>query len=203
MPKRSSKNAHIEVILLHADKHLGEKYEKVKVKPIFARNVLLPKAIAILATSVNLNNYKQKMEAADKERSNKASSLQNLFAKIQADDGLTITRKVNKEGTLYAKVHEEDIVKEIADKYSIDTETHLFKMKKKITEPGSYIVPFIYKELKAEVRVQVVGEEEAKVKEEKTEEAAVEATEAKPAKKAAKATTKAAPAKAKTTKKAK
>ncbi|MBP7841621.1 50S ribosomal protein L9 [Patescibacteria group bacterium] len=189
--------------MLHADKHLGEKYEKVKVKPIFARNVLLPKAIAILATSVNLNNYKQKMEAADKERSNKASSLQNLFAKIQADDGLTITRKVNKEGTLYAKVHEEDIVKEIADKYSIDTETHLFKMKKKITEPGSYIVPFIYKELKAEVRVEVVGEEEAKVKEEKTEEVVAEASEEKPAKKAAKATTKAAPAKAKTTKKAK
>lgn len=199
MPKRSSKNAHIEVILLHADKHLGEKYEKVKVKPIFARNVLLPKAIAVLATSVNLNNYKQKMEAAEKERSNKASDLQNLFAKIQADDGLTITRKVNKEGTLYAKVHEEDIVKEIADKYSIDTEAHLFKMKKKITEPGTYTVPFIYKELKAEVRVQVVGEEEAKAKEEKTEEIVAETTEAKPAKKTTKATT----AKAKTTKKAK
>lgn len=203
MPKRGTKNAHIDVILLHADKHLGEKYEKVSVKPIFARNVLLPKNIAILATSVNLNNYKQKMEAADKERSNKASSLQNLFAKIQADDGLTITRKVNKEGTLYAKVHEEDIVKEINEKYSIETETHLFKMKKKIIEPGTYVVPFIYKDLKAEVRVQVVGEEEAKVEAKAKEETSTEevvASDKKPAKKAAAKTT---TTKAKTTKKTK
>ena len=199
MPKKTTKNATVEVILLHADKHLGEKYEKVRVKPIFARNILLPQNIAVLATSVNLNNYKQKMEAAEKERANKASGLQDLFAKIQANDGLTITRKVNKEGTLYAKVHEEDIAKEIASTYGVETETHLFKMKKKITEPGKYVVPFIYKDFKSEVRIQVIAEEEAAEEKAPVAEETTEVAEAKPAKKAAKTTTKAkaAPKKAK------
>lgn len=199
MPKKTTKNATVEVILLHADKHLGEKYEKVRVKPIFARNILLPQNIAVLATSVNLNNYKQKMEAAEKERANKASGLQDLFAKIQANDGLTITRKVNKEGTLYAKVHEEDIAKEIASTYGVETETHLFKMKKKITEPGKYVVPFIYKDFKSEVRIQVVAEEEAVEEKAPVAEETTEVVEAKPVKKTTKTTTKAkaAPKKAK------
>lgn len=185
---------------MQADKHLGEKFEKVRVKPIFARNILLPKNIAVLATSVNLNNYKQKMESANKERAKKAADLQELFAKIQNDEGLTLVRKTNKEGTLYAKVHEEDLVKEIQDKYGIATESHLFKMKKKFTEPGNYTVPFIYKEFKADVVVHVVAEEEKEVKKVETvqEDVPADKETKKPAKKAAAKTT----AK-KTTKKAK
>ena len=53
MPRRMIKNRNIEVILLQDDKHLGEKYEIVAVKPIFARNVLLPQNIAVLADKAN------------------------------------------------------------------------------------------------------------------------------------------------------
>ena len=86
MPKRKPENATIEVILLETDKHLGEKYEKVRVKPIFARNVLLPKAKAVLATPMNINNYKQKMESAMKEIAKKATDMKDLFSKIQEND---------------------------------------------------------------------------------------------------------------------
>ena len=55
MPKRKLENRTIEVILLQADKHLGERFETVKVKPIFARNVLLPNGIAVLADKGNIN----------------------------------------------------------------------------------------------------------------------------------------------------
>ena len=64
MPRRTIKNRNIEVILLQDDKHLGEKYEIVAVKPIFARNVLLPQNIAVLADKANKNKYEQKMQAA-------------------------------------------------------------------------------------------------------------------------------------------
>jgi len=53
------------------------------VKPVFARNILLPRAKAVLATPVNINNYHQKMQSALKEIENKALSLKELFAKIQ------------------------------------------------------------------------------------------------------------------------
>ena len=51
------KNRTIEVILLQDDKHLGEKYEIIRVKPIFARNVLFPNKIAILADKEAKNNF--------------------------------------------------------------------------------------------------------------------------------------------------
>jgi ribosomal protein L9 len=45
----------------------------VKVKPIYARNVLLPKNMAVLATADMVNKYSQKMEIAKKDRENKAA----------------------------------------------------------------------------------------------------------------------------------
>lgn len=171
MPKRKAENKTIEVILLESDKHLGEKYEIIRVKPIFAKNVLFPNNIAVFADAVNKNNYAQKMAAAEEQRKKKAADFDDLFMKIQNDNGLLITRKTNKDQTLYAKVSEEDIVKAIDEIYSIKVDSHLFKLKKKINALGTFNVPFMYKDMKKELAVRVEEEKEEKksVKEEKAE----------------------------------
>lgn len=158
MAKRTTQNRTVEVILLQNDKHLGEKYEIVRVKPIFARNVLLPKGIAIFADAAAKNNYKQKMEAAAVTRTKKATSLEELFVKITNDEGIEITRKANKDHTLYAKVDEHDIVEKIKEIYGIEVEPHFFKLKKKLSEAGVFAVVFAYKDLKREITVKIKGE---------------------------------------------
>jgi large subunit ribosomal protein L9 len=85
MPKRKVENKMIEVILLENNKHLGEKFEIVKVKPIFARNVLFPQNIAVLADTGNKNKFAQKMKAAEADRTKKASGLEDLFTKLNND----------------------------------------------------------------------------------------------------------------------
>jgi len=155
MPRRKLENKTIEVILLQSDKNLGEKFEIVRVKPIFARNVLLPKEIAVLADASNKNKFAQKMKAAESDRQKKASGLEDLFLKLSTDGGITLVRKANADGTLYAKVDEHDIVTTIKDIYGVVLEPHYLKLKKKITALGSFVVPFLYKELKKEVAVQV------------------------------------------------
>ena len=171
MAKRSATNRTIEVIMLQSDKHLGEKYEIVRVKPIFARNVLFPNKIAILADKEAKNNYAQKMEAAKISREKKAASLEDLFSKITADGGIEITRKANKDNTLYAKVDENDIAEKIKEVYGIEVESHLFKLKKKLNEAGTYPVVFTYNDLKREVVVKIMAEvdKNAKKEEEKEE----------------------------------
>ena len=171
MAKRSATNRTIEVIMLQNDKHLGEKYEIVRVKPIFARNVLFPNKIAILADKEAKNNYAQKMEAAKISREKKAASLEDLFSKIAADDGIEIIRKANKDNTLYAKVDESDIVEKIKEVYGLEVEPHLFKLKKKLNEVGTYPVVFTYNDLKREVVVKIIAEvdKNAKKEEEKEE----------------------------------
>jgi len=181
MPKRKYENATVEVILLESNKHLGEKYEVVRVKPIFARNILLPKEKAVLATPMNKNNYAQKVESGKQERIKKMEWFKELFAQIAQDDGIVLTRKVNKEWALYAKVHETDITKAIKETYKKDVEDHLFKMKKKVTEPGEYTITFIYKEYKTDMPVTIVAEVDKKAEKEakKKEEKVVEPTDSK------------------------
>jgi len=172
MPKRKTENRNVEVILLQSDRHLGEKYEIVKVRPIFAKNILLPQKLVVLADAANRNIYGQKMKAAEDQRNKKAADLEDLFMKIQADNGITLVRKANKDFTLYAKVDEKDVSHEIEAKYGIVIEPHFFKLKKKISQLGSFTVPFLYKAMKKEVAVTVEAEKE--VKEEKKVEAKAE-----------------------------
>lgn len=155
MPKRKVENKTIEVILLQSDKHLGEKFEIVKVKPIFARNVLLSQNIAVLADSMNRNKFAQKMTAAATDREKKAANLEDLFVKLHNDEGIVLVRKANTEGTLYAKVDENDIISKINETYKVELEPHYLKLKKKITALGNFVVPFLYKELKKEITVKV------------------------------------------------
>ena len=169
MPKRKTENRNVEVIMLQSDRYLGEKYEIVKVRPIFAKNILLPQKIVVLADAANRNIYGQKMKAAEDQRNKKAADLNDLFMKIQADNGLFLTRKANKDLTLYAKVDEKDVVAEIEAKYGIAIEPHFFKLKKKFNQVGSFTVPFLYKTMKKEVAVTIDAEKEVKKVEAKEE----------------------------------
>lgn len=178
MPRRKLENRTIEVILLESNKHLGEKFEIVKVKPIFARNVLLPKNMAVLATANMVNRYAQKIKASEKERAAKAEWFKWLLSNIEKDGGLTFVWKVNKDWTLYAKIDEADIAKLVKETYKVDVEDHFFKMKKKITSIWDFVVPFLYKDIKWEIAVKVNAEnpeviekkEKVVVKEEPVEE---------------------------------
>ena len=172
MPRRTVKNRNIEVILLQDDKHLGEKYEIVNVRPIFARNVLLPQNIAVLADKANKNKYQQKMQAAVVAREKKAAGLEDLFAKMTENGGVKLIRKVNKDNVLYAKVNESDIVEAIKEAYGVEIDAHNLKLKKKLNEAWTFIVPFMYKEMKKELTFVV--EAEAGSKEELKEEAKAE-----------------------------
>lgn len=155
MPRRKLENKTIEVILLQSDKHLGEKFEIVRVKPVFARNVLLPKNIAVLADANSKNKFAQKMKSAESDRKKKASGLDDLFVKLHENWAITLIRKANADGTLYAKVDEHDITNAINTLYGTEIEPHYLKLKKKITALGNFTVPFLYKELKKDVLVKV------------------------------------------------
>ena len=85
----------INVILLESNKHLGEKYEVVKVKPIFAKNVLFPQGTAILANADSLYAYKKRMEEATTVKAKKADGYSDVFKKIANDDGLVFLMNAN------------------------------------------------------------------------------------------------------------
>ncbi len=157
MPKRTAKNRTIEVILLDSDKHLGEKFEVVRVTPIFAKNVLLPKQKAVLATPANLHSYQQKMAAAEAQRAKKAKSFEDMMQKIQQDGGIKIEKNTNEKGVLYSKIDAKEVAQLLSDTYSLKVEDHYLKLKKKITRSGEFLVPFQYGEFEKDVLLVVKG----------------------------------------------
>jgi len=96
--------------------------------------------------------------------------LDELFIKIQEDGGITLTRKANKDNTLYAKVDENDLIEAIKEHYGIEIESHFFKLKKKLTTVGEFAIPFMYKELKKELIVHIQADPEEAKKHKKSDE---------------------------------
>ena len=148
----------INVILLESNKHLWEKYEVVKVKPIFAKNVLFPQWLAILADKDSLYWYKARMENAQQEKTKKSDVYSDVFSKIKNNDGLVFSMKTNEKGALYEKIDPTHITAMIKTTYNVDVAEHLFNMKKKITQVGEYTIPFEYNGLEKDLHIVVKGE---------------------------------------------
>jgi hypothetical protein len=76
-----------------------------------------------------------------------------------------ITKKANKENTLYAKIDENEISEMIKQVYWIILEPHYIKLKKKLTAIWQFTVPFLYKDIKKDFTVIVkkdISEEKTK-----------------------------------------
>jgi len=160
----------ISVILLESNKHLGEKYEVVKVKAIFAKNVLFAKGLAVLADKDALHGFKTKMESATKNKAKKSETYASVFEKIANDNGLVFAMKTNEKWVLYEKIDPTHISHQIKSTYGVEVEDHFFKMKKKITQIGEYTIPFQYNNIEKDMHIIVKGEEIKAKKSENAEE---------------------------------
>lgn len=104
----------MEVILLDRIPKLGELGEKVKVKPGFGRNYLIPQGKALPATAANIEVFEARraeLEQAANERlaqaRQRASTLENLQ--------ITITANAGEEGKLFGSVGIHEILHAIKE----------------------------------------------------------------------------------------
>lgn len=98
----------MEVILLERVSHLGELGDKVRVKPGFGRNFLIPTGRALPATKANLISFEARraeIEQAANER------LQAAKDRALVLEGLTVTIVANagEEGRLFGSVGAHEI----------------------------------------------------------------------------------------------
>ncbi len=98
----------IEVILMQRVEKLGQMGERVRVKPGYARNFLLPKGKAIRATAGNLERFEKdriQLEALNLKKREEAERIaERVF-------GLTVViiRAAGESGGLYGSVTSRDI----------------------------------------------------------------------------------------------
>ena len=100
-------------LILNSDvKSLGRKGDIVNVAKGYARNYLLPKKLAILATTSNLE-LAEKIQEKRKLQAQVNSELADSITTALADAHIVISQNSTDEGTLYAAISNVQIVEAI------------------------------------------------------------------------------------------
>src|SRR5512139_380041 len=110
----------MEVILRDHVEHLGRRGEIVKVADGYARNYLLPRKLALLATEGNKRHVEReraKFEAKEAEDRAGAQRVADRLAGVE----IVIARRVGETEALYGSVTSADIAEALASKgFEID-----------------------------------------------------------------------------------
>jgi len=147
----------MEVILREHVDNLGRRGEIVKVADGYARNYLLPRKLALLATDGNkkqVERERAKFDVKEADEQNAAQAIADRMANVE----VVVARKVGETEALYGSVTTADITEALAAKgFEVD------RRKLQLIEPfkrlGEYdVVLKLHREVTAHVKVKVVAE---------------------------------------------
>ncbi len=147
----------MEIILREDVQHLGKAGEMVKVKDGYARNYLLPKGLAYLATEGNRKRVTFEAERIARQRATEKQTAEGEAAKL-AGLSLTFAMKVGEEDKLYGSVTASDIQRRLEEQG-----IHVDKRKIDLPEPirslgESRVGIKFHAEVRPEITVVVVKE---------------------------------------------
>jgi large subunit ribosomal protein L9 len=147
----------MEVILREHVDNLGRRGEVVKVADGYARNYLLPRKLALVATDGNkqrIERERARFDAAEAEEKKSAEALAARMANVEVE----IARKVGETDALYGSVTTSDIADALRAKgFDIDRRKLLLREPiKKLSEVDVQIR--LQREVTATVKVKVVAE---------------------------------------------
>jgi large subunit ribosomal protein L9 len=145
----------MEVILRQAVENLGKPGDLVAVKSGYARNYLIPRGFALLATEGNKRRIEQqraRLEAAESERRGAAQQVADALEQVS----LTFSARVGEEEKLFGSVTAADIAQQLQAQ-GFEIEKRQVDLHDPIKALGVYRVPIkLHADVKPEVRVWVI-----------------------------------------------
>ncbi len=147
----------MEVILRDHVEHLGDRGEIVKVADGYARNYLLPRNLALLATEGNRKRIDRERKVVETREAEERGAAQGLAARLGALD-VSISRKVGENDHLYGSVTNADIAEALAAK-GVEIDRRKILLADPIKAIGETQVPVkLYRDVTAQLLVKVVKE---------------------------------------------
>jgi large subunit ribosomal protein L9 len=145
----------MEVILQQSVEKLGSPGDVVKVSNGYARNYLLPRGIAVIATEGNkkqIEAQRQRLEAAEDARREQAQGQAGTLEQVS----LTFSARVGEEGKLFGSVTAGDIVQQL-EALGHKIEKRQIELHEPIKALGVYRVPVrLHADVKPEIKVWVI-----------------------------------------------
>jgi large subunit ribosomal protein L9 len=149
----------MEIILRETIDTLGRAGQVVKVADGYARNYLLPRKLAYLATPGNVKVMefeKQSLVRKEAKQKDEADQLKGMLDKVE----VTVRRKVGEQDALYGSVTNSDIADEL-EKKGFNIEKRKIHMDDHLKKIGEYEIPVrLFKDVIATIKVKVEAEAE-------------------------------------------
>jgi large subunit ribosomal protein L9 len=147
----------MEVILREHVDNLGRRGEIVKVARGYARNYLLPRKLALLATEGNKKHVERERKIMEVREADERAQAQAIATRLEAIE-IVIARRVGDTEQLYGSVTAVDIAEYLKAK-GFDIDRRKLILPEPIKAIGEHNVPLkLHREVSVPLKVQVVKE---------------------------------------------
>ena len=139
----------MKVILTQDVKSQGKKGQLVDVSDGYARNFLLPKKLAVIATAENLNTMKQQEKARKAQEAAEKAEAEATVKKLK-DMTVKIAAKAGEGGRLFGAVTAKEVSEALSAQYGVNIAKTKLVLDEPIKSCGGY-------QIKAKLGYEVVG----------------------------------------------
>ena len=149
----------MEVILRETIDTLGRAGQTVKVADGYARNYLLPRKLAYLATPGNLKVIEFERQSLFKKEAKQKEDAEKLMEMLNKVEVVT-RRKVGEQNALYGSVTNSDVA-ELLEAKGFQIEKRKIHMDDHIKTLGEFSIPIrLFKDVTAHIKLKVEPETE-------------------------------------------
>ena len=147
----------MKIILRQDYNPLGEIGDTVNVKDGYARNYLIPKNIAILATSKNMRILEEERKVVENQQNKDKRNAQALAKELEKIS-ITATVSVGEEDRVFGSVTAQTVADLLKEK-GHDIDKRKIQIDETIKALGIYTIPIkLHTDVEAKVRLWVVKE---------------------------------------------
>ena len=148
--------ANIQVILRQDVDKVGKSGELIRVRPGFARNYLLPRDLALPATSAAVHRIEHERSVALARTEKSKKEARDASAKLSAA-AVQIAVKAGEDGRLFGSVTTKDIERALAAQ-GFQVDRRKIQLDEPIKATGVYDVPIkLVSDVSASVKVEVIA----------------------------------------------
>lgn len=150
----------MKIILSDDVSNVGRKGDVVTVADGYARNYLVPKGLAIIATKGTLRQADQMRKAREETEKKVRAEAEGAVERLQAN-AVYISARAGEEGRLFGSVTKADVARAVKEQLGEDIDRHIIRLDDPIRHLGTHkIQVHLHEDVNAEVTVEVIAHEE-------------------------------------------
>ena len=147
--------SHVKVVLKNEVENLGNIGQIVRVRRGYARNYLIPRGLAVMATRGTMKQAEHERQLAER-RADKLRAEQEELAKQLDGIVLMVAKEASEDGKLFGSCTSTDVVEALERKGITVDKKKLIMPEETIKEVGSYVVEVKFGHgVKAPVKLEV------------------------------------------------